>query len=289
MSGSVSFGNISGLMRTSESFSDLNAELNPGSCNKSRGASSTSNASVASTSGVGGPPAPPSANSAKANQEDSATNKPFGLETVPESAEADCVARPTSLNLNFSLNARLSHQQSGPKNSPSGMLKKPAQVAPTMSTLHEDANVEEAEEEEIDVMEASKVPEDKCQLLPSSTTHRPSATLLDRGHVKDHHQLHPSQTTTTAMTAATEAMAKGAAGSNTSHTSAEVANNVTVVTKTHVSTIVTSVQSAEKLSNSHTLDSLNELQVTQKTTGTPSMVSSGYGSQAVSSNTLSSD
>ena len=63
------------------------------------------------------------------------------------------------------------------------MLKKPAQVAPTMSTLHEDANVEEAEEEEIDVMEASKVPEDKCQLLPSS--HRPSA-LLDRGHVKDH-------------------------------------------------------------------------------------------------------
>ena len=86
------------------------------------------------------------------------------------------------------------------------MLKKPAQVAPTMSTLHEDANVEEAEEEEIDVLEASKVPEDKCQLLPSSTTHRPSATLLDRGHVKDHHQLHPSQTTTTAMTAATEAM-----------------------------------------------------------------------------------
>ena len=84
------------------------------------------------------------------------------------------------------------------------MLKKPAQVAPTMSTLHEDANVEEAEEEEIDVLEASKVPEDKCQLLPSST--RPSATLLDRGHVKDHHQLHPSQTTTTAMTAATEAM-----------------------------------------------------------------------------------
>ena len=82
--------------------------------------------------------------------------------------------------------------------SPSGMLKKPAQVAPTMSTLHEDANVEEAEEEEIDVMEASKVPEDKCQLLPSS--HRPSA-LLDRGHVKDHHQLHPSQTTTTAVTA----------------------------------------------------------------------------------------
>ena len=81
------------------------------------------------------------------------------------------------------------------------MLKKPAQVAPTMSTLHEDANVEEAEEEEIDVLEASKVPEDKCQLLPSST--RPSATLLDRGHVKDHHQLHPSQTTTTAaMTAA---------------------------------------------------------------------------------------
>ena len=79
MSGSVSFGNISGLMRTSESFSDLNAELNPGSCNKSRGASSTSNASVASASGVGGPPAPPSANSAKANQEDSATNKPFGL------------------------------------------------------------------------------------------------------------------------------------------------------------------------------------------------------------------
>ena len=80
-------------------------------------------------------------------------------------------------------------------------------MAPTMSTLHEDANVEEAEEEEIDVMEASKVPEDKCQLLPSSsTTHRPSATLLDRGHVKDHHQLHPSQTTTTAMTAATEAM-----------------------------------------------------------------------------------
>ena len=78
------------------------------------------------------------------------------------------------------------------------MLKKPAQVAPTMSTLHEDANVEEAEEEEIDVMEASKVPEDKCQLLPSS--HRPSA-LLDRGHVKDHHQLHPSQTTTTAVTA----------------------------------------------------------------------------------------
>ena len=88
--------------------------------------------------------------------------------------------------------------------SPSGMLKKSAQVAPTMSTLHEDANVEEAEEEEIDVLEASKVPEDKCQLLPSSsTTHRPSATLLDRGHVKDHHQLHPSQTTTTAaMTAA---------------------------------------------------------------------------------------
>ena len=84
--------------------------------------------------------------------------------------------------------------------SPSGMLKKSAQVAPTMSTLHEDANVEEAEEEEIDVLEASKVPEDKCQLLPSST--RPSATLLDRGHVKDHHQLHPSQTTTTAMSAA---------------------------------------------------------------------------------------
>ena len=74
MSGSVSFDNISRLMRTSESFSDLNAELNPGSCNKSRGAST--NGSVA---GVGGPPAPPSANSAKANQEDSATNKPFGL------------------------------------------------------------------------------------------------------------------------------------------------------------------------------------------------------------------
>ena len=77
MSGSVSFGNISGLMRTSESFSDLNAELNPGSCNKSRGAST--NGSAAAAAGVGGPPAPPSANSAKANQEDSATNKPFGL------------------------------------------------------------------------------------------------------------------------------------------------------------------------------------------------------------------
>ena len=76
MSGSVSFDNISRLMRTSESFSDLNAELNPGSCNKSRGAST--NASMAAA-GVGGPPAPPSANSAKANQEDSATNKPFGL------------------------------------------------------------------------------------------------------------------------------------------------------------------------------------------------------------------
>lgn len=63
-----------------------------------------------------------------------------------------------------------------------------------------------------------------------------------------------------------------------------------VVTKTSNN----SVCSQEKLSNSHTSDSLNELQVASANnvtikTGTPSMVSSGYGSQAVSSNTLSSD
>ena len=87
------------------------------------------------------------------------------------------------------------------------MLKKPAQVAPTMSTLHEDANVEEAEEakaEAEDVMEASlKVPEDKCQLQAASS-HRPSA-LLDKGHVKDHHQLHPQPTSAAASVASTVA------------------------------------------------------------------------------------
>jgi hypothetical protein len=44
-----------------------------------------------------------------------------------------------------------------------------------------------------------------------------------------------------------------------------------------------------KLATSRTLDSLHELQQVAAATGTPSIVSSGYGSQAVSSNTLSSD
>ena len=80
MSGSVSFDNISRLMRTSESFSDLNAELNPGSVvgSKSRGvvggASTPASTSMAGAGVAGGPP---SANSAKANED--ATNKPFGL------------------------------------------------------------------------------------------------------------------------------------------------------------------------------------------------------------------
>ena len=76
MSGSVSFDNISRLMRTSESFSDLNAELNPGSVgSKSRGGASTTASTSMAGAGVAG--GPPSANSAKANED--ATNKPFGL------------------------------------------------------------------------------------------------------------------------------------------------------------------------------------------------------------------
>ena len=62
------------------------------------------------------------------------------------------------------------------------MLKKSAQVAPTMSTLHEDANVEEAEEASAeaiieeepseDVLEARKVPEEKCQVQAANHSHR---------------------------------------------------------------------------------------------------------------------
>ena len=79
MSGSVSFDNISRLMRTSESFSDLNAELNPGSVgSKSRGGvGGASNPASTSMAGAGVAGGPPSANSAKANED--ATNKPFGL------------------------------------------------------------------------------------------------------------------------------------------------------------------------------------------------------------------
>ena len=63
MSGSVSFDNLSSLMRTSESFSDLNAELNP---LRGRGASSN----MASSRGASG----------LSNEEGSVTNnKPFGL------------------------------------------------------------------------------------------------------------------------------------------------------------------------------------------------------------------
>ena len=66
MSGSVSFDNLSRLMRTSESFSDLNAELNPNN-GKSRGVPG---------SGAAGP----TTNLAKANgSEEPSTNKPFGL------------------------------------------------------------------------------------------------------------------------------------------------------------------------------------------------------------------
>ena len=49
-----------------------------------------------------------------------------------------------------------------------------------------------------------------------------------------------------------------------------------VVTKTHVTNVLTveKEKSGEKMPNSHTLDSLNELQVaTNNKTGTPSMVS----------------
>lgn len=48
------------------------------------------------------------------------------------------------------------------------MLKKAAASARTMTTLHEDANVEEAEAEV-----SSSVPEDKCQQ---------QLKLLDKGH-----------------------------------------------------------------------------------------------------------
>ena len=65
MSGSVSFDNLSRLMRTSESFSDLNAELNP------------SVATAGKSRGPGSGAAGPATNSAKANEE--ASNKPFGL------------------------------------------------------------------------------------------------------------------------------------------------------------------------------------------------------------------
>ena len=68
MSGSVSFDNLSRLMRTSESFSDLNAELNP---------AVAASASAGKSRGPGSGGAGPTTNSAKANEE--TTNKPFGL------------------------------------------------------------------------------------------------------------------------------------------------------------------------------------------------------------------
>ena len=80
MSGSVSFDNLSSLMRTSESFSDLNAELNP---IRGRGsvAASTSAASAASTSlsSRGCSSLTAAAAGGGTAEELTATNKPFGL------------------------------------------------------------------------------------------------------------------------------------------------------------------------------------------------------------------
>ena len=75
MSGSVSFDNLSSLMRTSESFGDLNAELNPLRAGP-RGAPAASAAAN---------PVPTNSASNKTSSEDNntgstgATNKPFGL------------------------------------------------------------------------------------------------------------------------------------------------------------------------------------------------------------------
>lgn len=65
--------------------------------------------------------------------------------------------------------------------SSASVLKKAAASARTMTTLHEDANVEEAEE-------VSLVPEDKCQQ---------QLKLLDKGHnhVKEGHQQMSEQPT----------------------------------------------------------------------------------------------
>lgn len=67
MSGSVSFDNLSSLMRTSESFGDLNAELNP--LRGARGAASANSANSASKT----------EDSSSGSNGAGATNKPFGL------------------------------------------------------------------------------------------------------------------------------------------------------------------------------------------------------------------
>ena len=63
MSGSMSFDNLSSLMRTSESFSDLNAELNPLRGRNSNSGSNSVPGKATNTS----------------NTSEEASNKPFGL------------------------------------------------------------------------------------------------------------------------------------------------------------------------------------------------------------------
>ena len=80
MSGSVSFDNLSSLMRTSESFSDLNTEQNP---IRGRGtssvAASTLASSAASTSSSSRGCSTLTATAGGTTEELTATNKHFGL------------------------------------------------------------------------------------------------------------------------------------------------------------------------------------------------------------------
>ena len=84
MSGSMSFDNISSLMRTSESFSDLNAELNPVR-GRTTAAAASSAAAAASpgNAGVSSGKSSSTTSSSLTSDENATANKPFGLGKTP--------------------------------------------------------------------------------------------------------------------------------------------------------------------------------------------------------------
>ncbi|XP_040583928.1 kinesin-like protein KIF13A isoform X2 [Lepeophtheirus salmonis] len=130
MSNSTSFDNISSMMKTSESFSELCSDslikrLNNSNLNSNNPVANHDSHASSINNNI-------NHNNNNNNNENS---KPFGL-----------ASRPTSLNLNFSFNSRLpsSNSLSGNgfiRNSP-GSIKK----ATRMTTLHEEDNTKEGEE-----------------------------------------------------------------------------------------------------------------------------------------------
>ena len=87
----MSFDNISSLMRTSESFSDLNAELNPVR-GRTTAASSAAAAATGGSGGGGGVGGNAGVSSGKSSNttsssltsdENATANKPFGLGKTP--------------------------------------------------------------------------------------------------------------------------------------------------------------------------------------------------------------